>query len=69
VQELEINIGQVLGMALKEVQARYFVDSEVGNEFVEERNHGDVIENHYWSRRYTTEDLDGVPFAAYNSDD
>jgi hypothetical protein len=23
----------------------------------------DVIENHYWSRRYVIEDIDGVPFA------
>jgi hypothetical protein len=38
-------------MGLQEVQARYFVDSKVSNKLVEERNHGNVIENHYWSRR------------------
>jgi hypothetical protein len=36
---------------------------------VEERNHRDVIKNHYQSRRYVTEDIDGVPFTTYNSDD
>jgi hypothetical protein len=51
------------------VRARYSRDSDIGDYLVEEQNYGDVIKDHYWSGRYETRDLDGIPFAAYNSDD
>jgi hypothetical protein len=35
---------------------------------VEEQNIRDVIENHAQFGRYETKDIDGVPYAAYDSD-
>jgi hypothetical protein len=70
-QELELGVSKALGMSLSEVWARYFGDSDTGYdlvELVEERNFKDVIKNHYWSGRYTTEDIDGIPFSMYDSD-
>jgi hypothetical protein len=67
-QEIEINIREALGTCLSEVQARYCRDSDIGNELVEERNFRVMVKNHYWSRRYETKDIDGVPFALYDSD-
>jgi hypothetical protein len=55
--EMEINIREALGISLFEVQSRYFSDSDIGNDLVEEWNYEDVIENH-----------DRVPFAEYSSD-
>jgi hypothetical protein len=66
-QELELGVSEALGVSLSEVYARYFGDSDVGTEIVEEKNYGDVIGNHYWSSRYLTKDIDGVPFTMYNS--
>jgi hypothetical protein len=48
-EELELGISEALGVSLSEVYARYFGDNEVGKDLVEERNYGDVIENHYQS--------------------
>jgi hypothetical protein len=59
----------MLGVSLSEVHTRYFGDSDIGEDLVEERNYRDVIQNHYWSSRYTTEDIDWIPFSMYNSDD
>jgi hypothetical protein len=47
---------------------RYFQDSDVGSDLVEEWNFGDVIENYTWSGRYETKDIDRVPYALYDSD-
>jgi hypothetical protein len=61
-----------LGISLEEVQAWYFTDhlpSEALKGLAVERNYGDMMENHYWSGGYLTEDIDGVPFVIYNSDD
>jgi hypothetical protein len=68
-QELGLGVSEILGVSLSEVCTRYFVDSDAGTKLVEERNYGDVIENHYWSSRYLTKDIDRIPFAMYNSDD
>jgi hypothetical protein len=67
-REMECNIGQALGINLSEVQAWYFRDSDISGELIEEQNYGNIIENHYWSGRYQTKDIDGVRFATYNSD-
>jgi hypothetical protein len=67
-QELESGVGNVLGISLSEVCARYFQDSDIGSDLAEEWNLGDVIENHAQSGRYETEDINGVPYAAYDSD-
>jgi hypothetical protein len=48
-REMELGLGDVLGMSLSEVRAQYFrdsdkgKDSEVGWNLVEEQNYGDVI--------------------------
>jgi hypothetical protein len=68
-RDMQVNISEAFGINLEEVQAQYFVNSDFSDELVEEWNYGDVIENHYWSGRYETEDIDGIPFATYNSDD
>jgi hypothetical protein len=67
--ELELEVSEVLGMSLSKVCARYFGDSDVGEDLVEERNYRDRIENHSWSGRYFTKDIDGVPFSMYNTND
>jgi hypothetical protein len=64
---LELGVSEALGVSLSDVHARYFGDSDVGTKLVEERNFGDVIENHYQSGRYLTKDIDRVPFSIYNS--
>jgi hypothetical protein len=62
------------GMSLSEVQAWYFrdsdkgEDSEIGWDLVKEQNYGNVILNHIRSRRYQTEDIDGVPYSSYRED-
>jgi hypothetical protein len=61
-REMERNIGEALRISLSKVQARYFRDSDIGDQLVEERNYGDVIENHYQFGRYKIEDIDGVLF-------
>jgi hypothetical protein len=68
-QELELEVSKTLGVSLSEVCPRYIRDSDIGNDLVEERNFGDVIENHYRSSRYLTQDIDRVPFSMYDSDD
>jgi hypothetical protein len=50
-----------------EACARYFRDSDVGENLVEEWNFRDVIENHAQSSRYENEDIDGIPFVMYDS--
>jgi hypothetical protein len=73
-QELELSVGDVLGISLSEVQALYFQhsdkgrDSEVGQDLVEEWNYGDVILNHIQSGRYWSENIDGVLYSSYHKD-
>jgi hypothetical protein len=67
-QELELGVGEALRISLSEVCTRYFGDSDAGSELVEEQNYRDVIENHTRSGRYMTKDIDGIPFAMYDSD-
>jgi hypothetical protein len=72
--DLELEVGDALGMSLSEVHAQYFQDSnegkdsEVGRELVKECNYGDVILNHIRSGRYRTEDIDRVPYLSYRED-
>jgi hypothetical protein len=65
--ELELGVSEALGVSLSEVCARYFGDSDAGEDLVEEMNYGNVIENHSRSSRYLTEDIDGIPFSMYNT--
>jgi hypothetical protein len=68
---MEVNIREALGISLKEVRAHYFWEGSsprVVEGLVKQRNWGDVLENHSRSGQYLTEDIDGVPFTAYNSD-
>jgi hypothetical protein len=37
---LELGVSEVLGVSLSEVCARYFGDSDIGEDLVEERNYG-----------------------------
>jgi hypothetical protein len=74
-RDLEMRVGDALGVSLSEVWAQYFWDSDegeedskVGRDLVEEQNNGDVITNHNRSGRYWTKNLDGVPFALYRDD-
>jgi hypothetical protein len=72
--DLEMGVGDALGMSLSEVHARYFrdsdkgEDSEVGQDLVEEHNYGNVITNHHWCGWYQTEDIDVVPYMSYRED-
>jgi hypothetical protein len=65
---MDINLSEALGISLSEVQARYIRDSDIGEDLVKEQNYGNVIMNHYRSRRYMIEDIDGILFAKYSSD-
>jgi hypothetical protein len=74
--EMELGLGDALGMSLSEVWAQYFRDSDKGSDrkvrrdLVKEQNYGDVIMNHIQSRRYQTEDMeiDGVLYMSYWED-
>jgi hypothetical protein len=72
--DLELGIGDTLGISLSEVCSQYFQDSDeghnskVGRDLVEEQNYGDVITNHVWSGQYQTKDIDGVPYTMYRED-
>jgi hypothetical protein len=57
---MESYIGEAPRISLSKVQARYFRDSDIGDEVVEERKYRDVIENHYWLGGYLTSDINGI---------
>jgi hypothetical protein len=72
--DLELRVGDELGVSLLEVHAWYFRDSDkgkdskVGWDLVEEHNYGNVIVNHIMSGQYHTKDIDGVPYMLYRED-
>jgi hypothetical protein len=59
-QEMESNLGDVLGISLSEVQARYFGDSDTDKEPLLVQNYGGVIESRRGSGQYLFEDMDGL---------
>jgi hypothetical protein len=68
-EELELGVSEAFRVSLPEVHTRYFRDSDIGIDLVEERNYRDEVEDHYQSSRYTTKNIDRIPFSMYNSDD